>query len=48
MNSQWIEPDTVSVQVEFHTRISSEAKQLTHKAYERIRSEAGRCIEGLS
>ncbi|HUK73640.1 MAG TPA: hypothetical protein VLW50_33660, partial [Streptosporangiaceae bacterium] len=38
INSQWIEPDTGQrFEVQFHTRISFEAKQLTHDAYERIR-----------
>ncbi len=39
INSQWIEPDTGQrFEVQFHTRISFEAKQLTHDAYERLRS----------
>jgi len=39
INSQWIEPDTGQrFEVQFHTRISYEAKQLTHGAYERIRT----------
>jgi hypothetical protein len=39
INSQWIEPDTGQrFEVQFHTRISFEAKQLTHDAYERIRT----------
>jgi hypothetical protein len=39
LNSQWIDPDTGQrFEVQFHTRISFEAKQLTHDAYERIRS----------
>jgi hypothetical protein len=39
INSQWIEPDTGQrFEVQFHTRISFEAKQLTHKAYERLRT----------
>ena len=47
INSQWIEPDTGQrFEVQFHTRISFEAKQLTHTAYERIRSETGRCVRG--
>jgi hypothetical protein len=38
VNTQWIEPDTGQrFEVQFHTRISFEAKQLTHKAYERLR-----------
>ena len=40
INSQWIEPDTGQrFEVQFHTRISFEAKQLTHDAYERIRTK---------
>ena len=40
INSQWIEPDSGQrFEVQFHTRISYEAKQLTHGAYERLRSE---------
>ena len=42
INSQWIEPDTGRrFEVQFHTRISFEAKQLTHDAYKRLR--AGQC-----
>jgi hypothetical protein len=38
-NSQWIEPDTGQrFELQFHTRISFEAKQLTHDAYERLRT----------
>ena len=40
INSQWIEPDTGQrFEVQFHTRISFEAKQLTHIAYERLRTK---------
>ena len=40
VNSQWIEPDTGQrFEVQFHTRISFEAKQLTHDAYERLRTQ---------
>ena len=40
INSQWIDLDTGQrFEVQFHTRISYEAKQLTHAAYERLRSE---------
>jgi len=40
INSQWIEPDTGQrFEVQFHTRISFEAKQLTHDAYERLRAQ---------
>ncbi len=39
INSQWIEPDTGQrFEVQFHTHISFEAKQLTHGAYERLRT----------
>ena len=39
INSQWIEPGTGQrFEVQFHTRISFEAKQLTHDAYERLRT----------
>jgi hypothetical protein len=38
-NSQWIEPVTGQrFEVQFHTRISYEAKQITHPAYERLRT----------
>lgn len=39
INSHWIEPDTGQrFEVQFHTRISYEAKQITHSSYERIRA----------
>ena len=39
INCQWIEPDSGQrFEVQFHTRISFEAKQLTHDAYERLRN----------
>jgi hypothetical protein len=39
VNSQWMEVDSGQrFEVQFHTRISYEAKQLTHDAYDRIRS----------
>jgi hypothetical protein len=39
INSQWIEPESGQrFEVQFHTRISLEAKELTHKAYERLRT----------
>ncbi len=48
INSQWIEPDTGQrFEVQFHTRISFEAKQLTHTAYERIRSKQADAFEEL-
>jgi hypothetical protein len=38
INSRWREPDTGQLfEVQFHTQISFEAKQLTHCAYERSR-----------
>ena len=48
INSTWIEPDTGQrLEVQFHTRISFEAKQLTHTAYERIRSKQADAFEEL-
>ena len=45
INSQWIDPDSGQrFEVQFHTRISFEAKQLTHDAYERLRTQASRCV----
>ena len=39
INSQWIEPDSGQrFEVQFHTRISFEAKQLTHDAYKLLRT----------
>lgn len=38
INSQWQEPESeVRFEVQFHTRASLEAKELSHKAYERLR-----------
>ena len=38
INSQWQEPESeVRFEVQFHTQASREAKELTHKAYERLR-----------
>jgi hypothetical protein len=40
-NSQWRESETGQrLEVQFHTPISLEAKELTHKAYERLRNPA--------
>jgi hypothetical protein len=40
INSQWIDSATDQrFELQFHTRISFEAKQLTHGAYERIRTQ---------
>ena len=39
INSQWIDPSSGQrFEVQFHTRTSFEAKQLTHPAYERLRT----------
>jgi hypothetical protein len=39
INSQWTDPATGQrFELQFHTRISFEAKQLTHSAYERLRT----------
>ena len=39
INSQWIEPESGQrFEVQFHTRISFEAKQLTHDAYKLLRT----------
>ena len=41
INSRWRESESGTIfEVQFHTRASLEAKELTHKAYERIRSSA--------
>ena len=41
INSRWREPESgVTFEVQFHTQASLEAKELTHKAYERIRGSA--------
>ena len=43
INSQWIEPATGQrFELQFHTRISFEAKQITHSSYERLRYAPGR------
>ena len=48
INSQWTEPDTGQrFEVQFHTRISFEAKQITHGAYERLRSKQADAFEEL-
>jgi hypothetical protein len=39
INSRWVDPDSGQrFEVQFHTRVSFEAKQLTHGAYERLRT----------
>ncbi len=41
INTQWLEPGSgIRFEVQFHTQASLEAKELSHKAYERIRSIA--------
>jgi len=41
INSRWRIPESGQLfEVQFHTQISFEAKQLTHRAYERIRSSS--------
>ena len=48
INSQWIEPDTGQrFELQFHTHISFEAKQLTHDAYERLRTHQADKFEEL-
>ena len=48
INSQWIDRDTGQrFEVQFHTLISFEAKQLTHDAYERLRSKQADMFEEL-
>jgi hypothetical protein len=46
INTQWLEPSSgVRFEVQFHTQASLEAKELTHEAYERIRSITARTAE---
>jgi hypothetical protein len=46
INMQWMEPRSgVRFEVQFHTQASLEAKELTHEAYERIRSITERTPE---
>jgi hypothetical protein len=48
INSQWVEPSTGQrFEVQFHTRISFEAKQLTHGSYERLRTQQADKFEEL-
>ena len=48
INSQWIEPQSSQrFEVQFHTPISFEAKQLTHEAYERLRTRQADKFEEL-
>jgi hypothetical protein len=46
INTQWLEPRSgVRFEVQFHTQASLEAKELTHEAYERMRSITERTPE---
>ncbi|HET9082714.1 MAG TPA: hypothetical protein VFO01_19640 [Trebonia sp.] len=46
VNSQWRRPDTgLRFEMQFHTPESLEAKELTHEAYERIRSKTASSAE---
>jgi hypothetical protein len=46
INSRWREPESgVPFEVQFHTQASLEAKELTHVAYERLRSITGQTPE---
>jgi hypothetical protein len=48
INSQWVDLDSGQrFEVQFHTRISFEAKQLTHQAYERLRTHQADKFEEL-
>jgi hypothetical protein len=48
INSQWIDPGTGQrFELQFHTRISFEAKQITHSAYERLRTHQADALEEL-
>ena len=48
INSQWIEPVTGQrFEMQFHTQISAEAKEITHKAYERLRTHQADAFEEL-
>ena len=39
INAQWVDPESgVRFEVQFHTKASLEAKELTHTAYEHIRN----------
>jgi hypothetical protein len=48
INSQWIDRGTGQhFELQFHTRISFESKQITHGAYERLRSKQADAFEEL-
>ena len=40
VNTRWRSPEGQTLEVQFHTGASFEGKQLTHSAYERLRSES--------
>jgi hypothetical protein len=47
INSQWMDPDSGQrFEVQFHTQMSFEGKQLTHGSYERLRGFIGAQEEG--
>jgi hypothetical protein len=48
INSQWIEPNSGQrFEVQFHSHISFEAKQITHGSYERLRTHQADALEEL-
>jgi hypothetical protein len=48
INSQWIEPRTGQrFELQFHTHISFEAKEITHPAYERLRTHQADAFEEM-
>jgi hypothetical protein len=48
INSQWMDPGSGQrFELQFHTRISFEAKQITHSAYERLRTHQADALEEL-
>jgi hypothetical protein len=48
VNSQWIDPESSQrFELQFHTRVSLEAKQITHSSYERLRSKQADAFEEL-
>ncbi len=48
INSQWIERESGQrFELQFHTRISFEAKQITHDAYERLRTGQADAFEDM-
>ena len=48
VNSQWIEPGTGQrFEVQFHTRITFETKQITHDSYKRLRAHQADAFEEM-